>query len=117
MIYLPLSDQIKTSVVGKVPVSVDWLKVDWKQEPDLGPALNYNNEYRAEVRIGYNIIAPVDVEEYVRKRAVKEITHHVYGPIVHELYEILTELRWMGSSTKPVMKRIHSILEAIDGNH
>ena len=89
-------EHMKIAIMSRVPVHtpVASIKFDATRQDamrSLSSEINY--EYSARCEIFFTDIAPVGDGDKVRERAVASFTHHLYGEIRNELFEVMQALR------------------------
>lgn len=90
--------------------------MDWYEGPAEALYMPQDLRFSAYAEIGFQQIAPKSAAELVRRRGVRAICHHIYGPIEQELHLALHDMWERGlSSSDPVVRRIERLICVLRG--
>jgi hypothetical protein len=92
-------DHMRVAIVGRVPRLLEFANVTFSSRGNAtSVSLTNDNQYRATCELFFEHVGPVGAEDLVRQRAVAAFTHHLYGDIRNELYELRTDIYKMQGS-------------------
>ena len=102
-------EHIKIAILDRLPTREKYAGVSFETTTgDTLTAYTCHNRYRASCTLEFTNIAPAGAENEVRRKAVAQFKHHLYGEIRNELYEILSDLR--NSDDAAAMSKVEALL-------
>tara|TARA_R110000772_G_scaffold2734_7_gene9844 strand:+ start:2175 stop:2516 length:342 start_codon:yes stop_codon:yes gene_type:complete len=86
-------EHMRVAIVGRVPAQSDFASLSFDvREAPLSTSLTIDKQYRATCELFFDRIAPVGAEDQVRQKATIAFTHHLYGDIRNELFELRADI-------------------------
>jgi hypothetical protein len=105
-------DHMRVAIVGRVPAQLEFASVSFDVQPAATMhAVTCNYKYRATCELSFDQVAPPGAEDNVRQKAVASFTHHIYGEIRNELFEVLQDVR-KGNSDAARLK-VEALLDGL----
>jgi hypothetical protein len=98
-------EHMRVAIVGRVPARSEFASLSFEGiAAPKSTSFTIDNRYRATCELFFEHIAPVGAEDQVRQRAAADFTHHLYGDIRNELYELRAEINKMRDSDAALVR-------------
>jgi hypothetical protein len=83
----------------RVPARSEFASVSFEgSDAPTSTSFTVDNQYRATCELFFDCIAPVGAEDQVRQKAAASFTHHLYGDIRNELFELRADINKLRDS-------------------
>lgn len=116
---IPFVEALRVELTGRahvqmLPPLVEMIKMD--AVPAVPKFRDSDWEYHAFAQVGFKQTAPRDASAEVRKRAIRAMCHHIFGPVEAELQLVREDLWRLGvPSSSPAMQRVERLIAVLRG--
>ena len=106
-------EHMRVAIVGQDHVQSGIANVTFDTSADHSTvSVTCDNQYRATCELFFDYIAPVGAEDKVRQKAAASFTHHLYGDIRNELFELRADINKLRDSDA-ALDRINKMIEGL----
>lgn len=116
MMKLPVVETLQHKILRRVPARPEPLR--FMPDPTTEVAvLEIENrvEYKVFGEFFFKQVAPVEALDGVRTNAVRELTRHIYGPVLQELYDVRQDMLEDGIDDTKAFKHVCQMIHELNG--